>query len=78
MFMAQLHGRSYQRLLAKTMDPSKLTDLSDITGLIASSQNLAYTISKFLGGIVSDSISSKVLFSSGLALAGIFTAAFTG
>ena len=49
-----------------------------IPGLIASSQNLAYAMSKFLGGIVSDAVSSKVLFTGGLALAGVFTAAFTG
>ncbi|KAK2146144.1 hypothetical protein LSH36_629g01017 [Paralvinella palmiformis] len=61
--------------------PAIMNDLhlnKDDLGLIASSQNLAYAMSKFLGGIVSDAVSSKVLFSSGLALAGIFTAAFTG
>ncbi|XP_076371133.1 glucose-6-phosphate exchanger SLC37A4-like isoform X1 [Tachypleus tridentatus] len=47
-------------------------------GLIASSQNMAYAISKFLGGILSDRISSKLLFSSGLVLSGIATLGFSG
>lgn len=46
------------------------------TGLIISSQNLAYAISKFLGGILSDSCSSRLLFSSGLFLSGLATIAF--
>lgn len=46
------------------------------TGLIVSSQNMAYAISKFLGGILSDSCSSRLLFSSGLVLSGIATIAF--
>ncbi|RWS02953.1 glucose-6-phosphate translocase-like protein [Dinothrombium tinctorium] len=45
-------------------------------GLIASSQNLAYAISKFLGGILSDRISSKSLFSSGLFMSGVVTILF--
>lgn len=47
------------------------------TGLIASSQNLAYAISKFLGGILSDRISSKLLFSTGLVVSGVATLAFS-
>lgn len=46
-------------------------------GLIASSQNMAYAISKFLGGILSDSISSRYLFSSGLLMSGLVTVAFS-
>lgn len=45
-------------------------------GLIASSQNLAYAISKFLGGILSDRMSSKLLFSTGLLMSGVATLAF--
>uniref|UniRef100_T1JBE0 Major facilitator superfamily (MFS) profile domain-containing protein n=1 Tax=Strigamia maritima TaxID=126957 RepID=T1JBE0_STRMM len=42
-------------------------------GLIASSQNLAFAISKFLGGILSDRVSARILFSSGLFLSGAVT-----
>jgi OPA family glycerol-6-phosphate transporter-like MFS transporter 4 len=46
------------------------------TGLIVSSQNMAYAISKFLGGILSDSISARLLFSSGLIMSGLVTIGF--
>lgn len=46
-------------------------------GLIISSQNIAYAISKFLGGILSDRISSRLLFSTGLILSGVATLAFS-
>lgn len=45
-------------------------------GLIISSQNVAYAISKFLGGILSDRISSRLLFSSGLTACGLVTLLF--
>ena len=38
---------------------------------------MAYAISKFLGGILSDSISSRYLFSSGLLMSGLVTVAFS-
>lgn len=47
-------------------------------GLIVSSQNLAYAISKFLGGILSDRISARLLFSSGLLVSGLATILFSG
>lgn len=46
-------------------------------GLILSSQNLAYAISKFLGGIISDKLSSRVLFSSGLLVSGLAAVLFS-
>ncbi|XP_015783348.1 glucose-6-phosphate exchanger SLC37A4 [Tetranychus urticae] len=46
-------------------------------GLIASSQNLAYAISKFAGGILSDRISARLLFSFGLIASGLITIAFS-
>ena len=49
----------------------------DQVGLIASSQNLAYAISKFLGGIASDRLSSKLLFSLGLLVSGLATILFS-
>lgn len=45
-------------------------------GLIISSQNVAYAISKFLGGILSDRVSSRLLFSSGLTACGLVTLLF--
>ena len=50
----------------------------NVTGLIASSQNLAYTGSKFVGGLLADRVSSRVLFSVGMVLSGLITVAFTG
>ena len=49
-----------------------------ILGLITSSQNLAYAISKFLGGVLSDSVDSKFMFFGGLFLAGLCTLTFPG
>lgn len=46
-------------------------------GLIISSQNMAYAISKFLGGILSDRMSSRVLFSMGLLFSGLATLIFS-
>ena len=46
-------------------------------GLILSSQNLAYAISKFLGGIISDRLSSRVLFSVGLLIGGLAAILFS-
>ncbi|ESN98136.1 hypothetical protein HELRODRAFT_185876 [Helobdella robusta] len=42
-------------------------------GLISSSQNLAYTISKFVGGILADSVNVKYLFCVGLFGSGLLT-----
>jgi len=46
-------------------------------GLILSSQNLAYAISKFLGGIISDRLSSRILFSAGLFISGLAAILFS-
>jgi len=46
-------------------------------GTVSSSQNLAYGISKFLGGLLSDRISAKWLFFSGLVLSGSATILFS-
>ena len=48
-----------------------------IAGLVTSSQLLAYTISKFLGGLASDYMSPKFLFSFGLFFSGVITIVFT-
>lgn len=46
-------------------------------GLIASSQNLAYAISKFAGGVLSDKVSAKYLFAIGLIASGLITIIFS-
>lgn len=58
--------------------PSLLAEgmANDQVGLILSSQNLAYAISKFLGGIISDKLSSRILFSAGLLMSGLAAALF--
>ncbi|CAG2178541.1 unnamed protein product, partial [Oppiella nova] len=45
-------------------------------GLIISSQNIAYAISKFIGGVLSDRLSSRLLFTTGLLLSGLATILF--
>uniref|UniRef100_A0A2R5LBD1 Putative glucose-6-phosphate translocase n=1 Tax=Ornithodoros turicata TaxID=34597 RepID=A0A2R5LBD1_9ACAR len=45
-------------------------------GMIASSQNFAYAISKFLGGVLSDRISARLLFVAGLVFSGLATLLF--
>lgn len=46
-------------------------------GIIVSSQNMAYAISKFLGGVLSDKISSRALFTTGLVLSGLSAVTFS-
>lgn len=48
----------------------------DQAGMILSSQNLAYAVSKFLGGVLSDRLSARLLFSAGLVLSGLATLLF--
>ncbi|CAN8004097.1 unnamed protein product [Ixodes hexagonus] len=48
----------------------------DQAGMIVSSQNLAYAVSKFLGGVLSDRLSARLLFSAGLLLSGLATLLF--
>lgn len=47
------------------------------TGLITSSQSAAYAISKFISGVLSDQISARWLFSSGLCLVGLVNIVFS-
>lgn len=57
------------KLIEEGFDKSEL-------GSIISSQNVAYAISKFVGGILSDKFSAKLLFSSGLIVSGLTTLVF--
>ncbi|XP_077550112.1 glucose-6-phosphate exchanger SLC37A4-like [Haemaphysalis longicornis] len=45
-------------------------------GIIVSSQNLAYAISKFMGGVLSDRLSARLLFTVGLVLSGVASVLF--
>ncbi|XP_067910101.1 glucose-6-phosphate exchanger SLC37A4a [Heterodontus francisci] len=49
----------------------------DDLGLITSSQSLAYAISKFISGVLSDQISARMLFCSGLFLVGVINVFFS-
>lgn len=51
--------------------------LSPNAGLITSSQSAAYAISKFISGVLSDQMSARWLFSSGLLLVGLVNVAFS-
>lgn len=59
-----------------TLLASGLINTSTI-GIISSCQNIAYAISKFLGGILSDKMSARVLFAIGLAVSGGSTLLFS-
>ncbi|XP_078055069.1 glucose-6-phosphate exchanger SLC37A4-like isoform X1 [Mustelus asterias] len=49
----------------------------DDLGLITSSQSLAYAISKFISGVLSDQISARLLFCFGLFLVGVINIIFS-
>jgi len=49
-----------------------------VSGLVSSSQNLAYTISKFCGGVLSDVVNAKLLFVISLFFCGLCTVSMTG
>ncbi|XP_077162741.1 glucose-6-phosphate exchanger SLC37A4 isoform X2 [Paroedura picta] len=49
----------------------------DDLGLISSSQSAAYALSKFLSGVLSDRLSARWLFSSGLLLVGLVNVLFS-
>ena len=51
--------------------------LPSSAGLITSSQSAAYAISKFVSGVLSDQMSARWLFSSGLLLVGLVNVAFS-
>lgn len=51
--------------------------LPSAAGLITSSQSAAYAISKFVSGVLSDQMSARWLFSSGLLLVGLVNVVFS-
>lgn len=50
---------------------------TNTVGVISSCQNMAYAVSKFLGGVLSDKMSARILFSFGLAMSGASTLLFS-
>ncbi|XP_045432139.1 glucose-6-phosphate exchanger SLC37A4 isoform X1 [Pipistrellus kuhlii] len=82
-FAAMYGGYSLYYFNRKTFSfvmPSLVEEVpldKDDLGLITSSQSAAYAISKFVSGVLSDQMSARWLFSSGLLLVGLVNVAFS-
>ncbi|XP_044525558.1 glucose-6-phosphate exchanger SLC37A4 isoform X2 [Gracilinanus agilis] len=82
-FSAMFVGYSLYYFNRKTFSfvmPSLVEEIvldKDDLGLITSSQSASYAISKFVSGVLSDQISARWLFSSGLLLVGLINVAFS-
>ncbi|XP_072469113.1 glucose-6-phosphate exchanger SLC37A4 isoform X3 [Notamacropus eugenii] len=82
-FSAMFGGYSLYYFNRKTFSfvmPSLVEEISldkDDLGLITSSQSASYAISKFVSGVLSDQMSARWLFSSGLLLVGLVNVAFS-
>ncbi|KAK2189991.1 hypothetical protein NP493_89g00014 [Ridgeia piscesae] len=64
--MTMFSRKSFSFVLPAVMEEGHIT--KGELGMITSSQNLAYAISKFLGGLMVDHFSAKLLFSAGICL----------
>ncbi|OTF69836.1 glucose-6-phosphate translocase-like protein [Euroglyphus maynei] len=69
-----LMRKSFSLILPELLITS-IIDQND-AGIILSAQSISYTISKFIGGILSDRISAKILFINGLFLSSLTTVLF--
>ncbi|KAM4015563.1 glucose-6-phosphate exchanger SLC37A4 isoform 2-T5 [Anomaloglossus baeobatrachus] len=67
--------KTFSFVMPSVMQEIKL-DKDDL-GLITSSQSAAYAISKFISGVLSDQMSARWLFSSGLCLVGVVNVLFS-
>ncbi|XP_076832547.1 glucose-6-phosphate exchanger SLC37A4a [Brachyhypopomus gauderio] len=82
-FLAMFVGYTLYYFNRKTFSfvmPSLMQDIKldkDDLGLITSSQSLAYAVSKFISGVLSDQISARWLFSTGLCLVGAINVLFS-
>ncbi|KAI1893444.1 hypothetical protein AGOR_G00123790 [Albula goreensis] len=82
-FLAMFVGYTLYYFNRKTFSfvmPSVMQEIKldkDDLGLITSSQSLAYAISKFISGVLSDQISARWLFSIGLFSVGIINVVFS-
>ncbi|KAL2096569.1 hypothetical protein ACEWY4_008717 [Coilia grayii] len=83
-FLAMFVGYTLYYFNRKTFSfvmPSVMQEITldkDDLGLITSSQSLAYAISKFISGILSDQLSARILFSIGLFSVGGINIIFSG
>ncbi|XP_038053488.1 glucose-6-phosphate exchanger SLC37A4-like isoform X2 [Patiria miniata] len=75
-FLYYLNRKSFSFLMPYVIEEEGM-HRSEL-GAITSSVSLAYTISKFISGILSDKISARVMFSSGLFLTSVLVLQFTG
>ncbi|XP_072283399.1 glucose-6-phosphate exchanger SLC37A4 isoform X2 [Pyxicephalus adspersus] len=67
--------KTFSFVMPSVMQEIKL-DKDDL-GLITSSQSAAYAVSKFISGVLSDQISARWLFSTGLCLVGLVNVVFS-
>uniref|UniRef100_A0A8C5PYZ3 Solute carrier family 37 member 4 n=1 Tax=Leptobrachium leishanense TaxID=445787 RepID=A0A8C5PYZ3_9ANUR len=67
--------KTFSFVMPSVMEEIKL-DKDDL-GLITSSQSAAYAISKFISGVLSDQLSARWLFASGLCLVGLVNVVFS-
>ncbi|KAM4628101.1 glucose-6-phosphate exchanger SLC37A4a [Polymixia lowei] len=67
--------KTFSFVMPSLMQEIKL-DKDDL-GMITSSQSLAYAISKFISGVLSDQISARWLFSIGLFMVGVINVVFS-
>ncbi|KAM4704128.1 glucose-6-phosphate exchanger SLC37A4 isoform 2-T2 [Rhinophrynus dorsalis] len=67
--------KTFSFVMPSVMQEIKL-DKDDL-GLITSSQSAAYAISKFISGVLSDQMSARWLFSSGLCMVGLVNVIFS-
>ncbi|KAG8434601.1 hypothetical protein GDO86_012829 [Hymenochirus boettgeri] len=67
--------KTFSFVMPSVMQEIKL-DKDDL-GLITSSQSAAYAVSKFISGVLSDQMSARWLFSSGLCLVGLVNVMFS-
>ncbi|XP_040281354.1 glucose-6-phosphate exchanger SLC37A4 isoform X2 [Bufo bufo] len=67
--------KTFSFVMPSVMQEIKL-DKDDL-GLITSSQSAAYAISKFISGVLSDQMSARWLFSTGLCLVGVVNVLFS-
>ncbi|KAI5099615.1 glucose-6-phosphate exchanger SLC37A4, partial [Silurus meridionalis] len=74
-FLYYFNRKTFSFLMPSVMEDIKL-DKEEL-GLITSSQTLAYAISKFISGVLSDQISARWLFSSGLLIVGAINVLFS-
>lgn len=73
--MAIFSRKSFSFVLPAVLAEGQIT--KGELGMITSSQNLAYAISKFLGGLMVDRFSAKILFSAGICISGCVVVSLT-